>query len=143
MIEVEITTPERKLFKVQCSSITLPGLAGEFEVLEGHEPLLTSLKTGIVTLKEPKSIDEANDLGSSSVDHFRLMIAEGFAEVDQRHVTVLCEAAALPSEVDINQEKAFIEQLQDKLKHMSHQNEKEFNVAKAEIERATAKIGIV
>jgi len=121
----------------------LPGISGEFEVLEGHTPLLAALKTGIVTVSQPKNVDQTNDLGRMSVEQYRLMIAEGFAEIDTHHVTVLCEAAALPSEINIESERALLQHLQDKMKQLSEKDEKEFLLAQAEIEQATVKLSLM
>ncbi|MDA0712502.1 MAG: ATP synthase F1 subunit epsilon [bacterium] len=142
MIEFEIVTPQRKLFRIHCSSVTLPGLDGEFEILAGHAALLTALKTGIASVKEPKSIDEDELLFSTSPKNFRFMIAEGFAEVSHKKVSVLCEAAALPSEVNVDSEKALIQKLHEQMNQLSHENDKELKLAAAEIERATARIQI-
>lgn len=143
MIEFEIVTPQRKLFKINCLSVTLPGLDGEFEILSGHAALLTALKTGIASVKEPKSSEEEYDqLFSTSPKNFRFMIAEGFAEISHKKVTVLCDAAALPSEVNIESEKALIKKLHEQMNQLSHENDKELKLASAEIERATARIQI-
>ncbi len=143
MIELEIVTPERKLFKIQCEAAVLPGLAGEFEVLEGHAPLLAALKAGIVSIKRPQLLEKVEGLDFTGIDQYRLMIADGFAEVDAQHVTVICEGAALAGEVDTESERALIRQLHDKINTMSEKDEKEFNIAQVEIERATAKLSLL
>ncbi len=142
MIELEIVTPERRLFKIQCEAAVLPGLDGEFEVLEGHTPVLTALKTGILSIKKPKNTEEEG-FDFAGNDIYRIMIADGFAEVDAHHVTVICEGAALPSEVNTESERALIQQLHDKMKSLSAKDEKEFNIAQAEIERATVKLALM
>ena len=81
MIELEIVTPQKSLLKVMCESVTLPGATGEFEVLQGHAPLLSLLQSGSASFK--LSQGERTDL----------TIGEGFAQVDQQRVTVLCEQA--------------------------------------------------
>ena len=144
MITLEIVTPERRLFKIQCEAASLPGLDGEFEVLEGHTPLLAALKTGILSIRKPMRLEtETEEFNSACQDNYRVMIADGFAEIDAHHVTVLCEGAALPSEVNSESERALIQQLHDKMKLLSEKDEKEFSVAQAEIERATAKLSLM
>ena len=127
MIELEVVTPERHLLKVDCDSVALPGSMGEFEVLEGHTPLLTSLKSGILRYH-------------SNNEMVRLMIAEGFAEVGANHVTVLCEGAALASEINVETEKALIEKLKDDQSKLSQEDEQGYKRIEAELERSTAKI---
>lgn len=83
MIKLDIITPQKHFLDVSCESVTLPGAMGEFEVIEGHAPLLSLLKSGPASYK------------LSQGQHSNLTIGEGFAEVDQHHVTVLCEQADL------------------------------------------------
>jgi F-type H+-transporting ATPase subunit epsilon len=130
MIELEIVTPERHLLKVSCDSVTLPGALGEFEVLEGHTPVLSSLKAGILAYK-------------ANSDATRLMIAEGFAEVGPKRVTVLCEGAAFADEVNIETERALIEKLQKERSALAGKDAKEFKRVEAEIERSAAKLKLL
>jgi F-type H+-transporting ATPase subunit epsilon len=144
MIALEIVTPERRLFKIQCEAATLPGLDGEFEVLEGHTPLLAAIKTGILSIKKPERIEAAGEnFDFAGSDNYRVMIADGFVEVNAHQVTVICEGAALASEVNTESERALIQHIHDKMKLLSAKDEKEFKVAQAEIERATAKLSLM
>jgi F-type H+-transporting ATPase subunit epsilon len=127
MIELEVVTPERHLLKVNCDSVTLPGALGEFEVLEGHTPVLSGLKAGILAYK-------------ANSEATRLMIAEGFAEVGPKRVTVLCEGAAFADEVDAETERALIEKLQKERSVLASDDAKEFKRVEAEIERSAAKL---
>lgn len=127
MIELEVVTPERQMLKVMCDSVSLPGSAGEFEVLEGHTPVLAGLKAGILSY-------------ASQGSYTRIMVAEGFAEVGPSQVTALCEAAAFAEEVDVETEKALIEKLQGQRRQISEEDAKEFRRVEAEIERSMAKM---
>lgn len=127
MIELEVVTPERHLLKVACQSVTLPGALGEFQVLEGHTPVLSGLKAGILTYKV-------------AADATRLMIAEGFAEVGPHHVTVLCEGAAFADEVSVEDERTLIDKLRHEKSQLSQADAKEFKRVEAEIERSAAKL---
>lgn len=127
MIELEVVTPERHMLKVACESVALPGSLGEFEVLTGHTPVLSALKSGILSY-------------TSHGEKTRLMIAEGFAEVGPSHVTVLCEGAAFASEVDVETEKALIDKLNEEKRKLSQEDVKEFKRVEAELERSAAKM---
>jgi F-type H+-transporting ATPase subunit epsilon len=107
--------------------VSLPGSLGEFEVLEGHTPVLSSLKAGILAYK-------------NNAESVRLMIAEGFAEVGPKHVTVLCEGAAFANEVDVETERMLIEKLQKDRSQLTQDDAKEFKRVEAEIERSAAKL---
>ena len=127
MIELEVVTPERHMLKVACESVTLPGSLGEFEVLEGHTPVLSSLTAGILSYREKSDVT-------------RLMIAEGFAEVGPKHVTILCEGAAFADEVDVETERGSIEKLLKEKSQLAEHDTKEFKRVEAEIERSAAKL---
>jgi len=43
---LEIVTPDRKVFKGEVSSVTLPGKNGSFQILQNHAPIVATLKDG-------------------------------------------------------------------------------------------------
>jgi F-type H+-transporting ATPase subunit epsilon len=126
MIELEVVTPQRSLLKTLCDSVILPGSEGEFQVLPGHAPLLADLKPGTLSYGDQK-----------------LMVASGYAEVDQTRVTVMCEGAAWPGEVDLASEKTLLEQLESQLLQTATEDEKTLKSIEAQIESATARMRIV
>ncbi len=86
-MNLEILTPERKLYSGEVYGVQLPGVDGLFEVLERHAPMVSALKAG--QLKVLKS--------RSSHDHTLFTIQGGFVEVFHNKVTVLVEGA-VPAE---------------------------------------------
>lgn len=81
-MNLEILTPERKLYSGDVYGVQLPGVAGLFEVLEKHAPLVSALKAGKVKVLKDKN----------HFDYFT--IQSGFVEVVNNKVTVLVEGAA-------------------------------------------------
>lgn len=81
-MELEILTPERKLFSGEVYGVQLPGISGSFEVLDKHAPLVSALTAGKVKVLKDKS-------GASIV----FTINGGFAEVIHNRVSVLAEGA--------------------------------------------------
>ncbi|MBL7737269.1 MAG: ATP synthase F1 subunit epsilon [Chitinophagaceae bacterium] len=81
-MNLEILTPEKKLFSGDVYGVQLPGIAGLFEVLEKHAPLVSALKSGRLKILKDKS---------SNVSYFD--IQSGFVEVINNGVTVLVEGA--------------------------------------------------
>ena len=56
---LEILTPEKEIFKGDIKSVTLPGALGEFQILNQHAPIISTLTNGsiiIVTEKNEKNI---------------------------------------------------------------------------------------
>jgi F-type H+-transporting ATPase subunit epsilon len=85
-MNLEILTPEKKLFSDDVYGIQLPGVTGLFEVLEKHAPLVSALKAGRIKVLKDK--------------HQNLVffdIQSGFVEVHGNNVVVLAEGAS-PSE---------------------------------------------
>lgn len=82
-MQLEILTPEKKLYAGEVYGIQLPGISGSFEILEKHAPMVSALGKGTMKLLMDKS-------GSNNV---RYTIQGGFMEVIQNKVTVLVEGA--------------------------------------------------
>lgn len=82
-MQLEILTPERKLFAGEVYGIQLPGIAGSFEILEKHAPMVSALGRGTMKVLKDKT-------GQNST---RYSIEGGFMEVIQNKVTVLVEGA--------------------------------------------------
>ena len=78
---LEILTPDKKIFSGDVYGVQLPGIAGMFEVLERHAPLVSALKAGKLKILKDKS--------STSL----YTIQGGFVEVLNNKATVLVEGA--------------------------------------------------
>ena len=87
-MNLEILTPEKKLFSGEVYGVQMPGISGSFEVLEKHAPLVSALKAG--RLKVIKG-NPAGSGGQNYLAHFD--IQGGFVEVLNNKVTVLVEGA--------------------------------------------------
>ena len=81
-MNLEILTPEKKLFSGEVYGVQMPGISGSFEVLDKHAPLVSALKAGRVKVLKDKQ------------NHFvHFDIQGGFVEVINNRVTVLAEGA--------------------------------------------------
>jgi len=87
-MNLEILTPEKKLYSGEVYGVQMPGISGSFEVLEKHAPLVSALKAGrLKVLKDKPS-------GSGGQNHLAFFdIQSGFVEVINNKVTVLVEGA--------------------------------------------------
>ena len=75
-MQLEILTPEKKIFEGDVSIVTFPGVDGSFQVLDNHAPLISLLQSGAVEFK--------SNAGSQSVN-----ISGGVVEVLKNKVIVL------------------------------------------------------
>ncbi len=77
-MQLDILTPEKKIYSGEASSVSLPGTEGHFQVLNHHAPLISSLKAGVIKFK-------------TSSGETRVTAQSGFVEVLKNKVTVLVE----------------------------------------------------
>lgn len=82
-MNLEILTPEKKLFSGEVYGVQLPGTNGMFEILDKHAPLVAALKSGNLKVLKDKS-------ASQLVNY---TIQSGFVEVISNRATVLVEGA--------------------------------------------------
>jgi F-type H+-transporting ATPase subunit epsilon len=80
-MNLEILTPEKKLFSDEVYGVQLPGVNGSFEILNRHAPLISALKTGRIKVLNDKSHTTFFEIQS------------GFVEVLDNLITVLAEGA--------------------------------------------------
>ena len=78
---LEILTPEQKIFSGDVYGVQLPGIAGLFEVLDRHAPLVSALKDGTLKILKDKTQTASYNIKS------------GFVEVLNNKTTVLVEGA--------------------------------------------------
>jgi len=80
-MQLEILTPEHKIYSGNVYGIQLPGVEGSFEILEKHAPMVASLGKGKMKVIKDKNTTETYD------------ISAGFVEVLNNKVSVLIEGA--------------------------------------------------
>ena len=82
-LHFELVTPERLVRSEEVYMVVVPGTEGDFGVLEGHSPAMT-------TIRDAAALEIYASAGAAPE---RLMITGGFAEVSEKGLTVLAEAA--------------------------------------------------
>ena len=87
-MNLEILTPEKKIYSGEVYGVQMPGISGSFEVLEKHAPLISALKAGRLKVLKDKSAM------SGAQNHLAYFdIQSGFVEVLNNKITVLVEGA--------------------------------------------------
>lgn len=87
-VDFELVSPERLLVSQPVDMVVVPGGDGDFGVLPGHAPLISTVRSGVIEIYE----------GSAVTD--RIFVAGGFAEVTAERCTVLAELAMPVAEID-------------------------------------------
>jgi F-type H+-transporting ATPase subunit epsilon len=80
-MQLEILTPEHKVFSGTVYGVQLPGIEGSFEILDKHAPLIATLGKGKMKILKDKNHTELYEITS------------GFVEVLDNKATVLIEGA--------------------------------------------------
>jgi len=81
-MRLTIITPEKQLFDGSVKSVKVPGTDGQFEILNGHAPIVSSLQQGEVRV--------IRDNGEKQL----FAIEQGFVEVHRNEVSILVTQAA-------------------------------------------------
>lgn len=79
MLRLKIVSPERIEFEGEVTSVKVPGMAGSFEILTDHAPIISSLETGVAEYTEV------------SGQKTTLNILGGFVEVQKNEVSLCVE----------------------------------------------------
>ena len=130
-IFLEVVTPEKIVVSEATQIVAAPGSLGEFGVLIGHTPFLTTLKTGIMRF---------TDAGGKERYVF---VSEGFAEALPDKVTVLAESAERRRDINLERAKAAQERAEKRLAEDRSRQDIDFARAKAALERALVRIRLV
>ena len=89
-IHLIIITPKKTFYEGLVSSACMPTIDGEFGVMAGHTPFVAALFPGTFTIR----VDE---------DIKRFVVSEGYAEINQRAIIVICNSAEWPEEIKVRQ----------------------------------------
>lgn len=82
-LHFELVTPEKLLRSEDVHMVVVPGSEGDFGVLEGHAPFMSTIRDGNIEIYKTAS--------NQSPEIIR--VEGGFAEVNEKGLTVLAEKA--------------------------------------------------
>ena len=90
---LEIVSPEATLFTGDVTSVTVPGINGEFQMLANHAPIVSLLQEGNVKIEGNVIIDEANEskFSKDATGKTVLAITSGTIEMKDNKVIVLAD----------------------------------------------------
>jgi F-type H+-transporting ATPase subunit epsilon len=102
-LNLEIVSPEKKVFKGNVQAVTVPGELGEFQVLYNHAPIVAVLDIGRVKIKKEN--------GEENI----YAISGGVIEVNNNNVSVLAETIELNSDIDKSRAENALEKAEAKI----------------------------
>jgi F-type H+-transporting ATPase subunit epsilon len=126
MIKLEIVTPEKKVFDDAVDSVTVPTASGEIGIMPNHAPLISSLRSGILSYTRGGATE-------------KMVISGGFVEVSANKASVLADVAETSEEIDTalaRQER----EAADKIVSGWKGTEEELEAELEKLERANARL---
>jgi F-type H+-transporting ATPase subunit epsilon len=125
---LEIVAPSRQVVRSErVDEVLAPGSEGEFGVLPGHTPFLTTLKVGLLSYRE-------------GTEWHHLAVDWGYAEVGPDRVVILAEGADRASEIDLAEARLAKERAEKMLGEKLEQQD--YEKARIELLRAMIRIQV-
>jgi F-type H+-transporting ATPase subunit epsilon len=109
-LHFELVSPEKLVFSGEVTQVDRPGAEGDFGVMEGHAPLVTTLRPGIMTVVAGGNAQ-------------KIVVLGGFAEVSDKGLTVLADTADAVKDFDRAVIAARIAELEQQTAKMEQGNE--------------------
>jgi F-type H+-transporting ATPase subunit epsilon len=85
--QFDLVSPERMVFSGEVDQVDIPGTEGDFGVLAGHAPLVSTIRPGIMTV-------------FSNGKQEKIVVLGGLAEVSAKGLTVLADVATSIEDLD-------------------------------------------
>jgi|ERR1039457_2326724 F-type H+-transporting ATPase subunit epsilon len=127
-MKLEIVTPYSKVLDMEVDEVTASGKIGEFGVLPGHAPFLTSLKIGELAYKN-----------NGITEHMALNW--GYFEIQDDKIIVLVETAEASDQIDVERAKAALGRAEEALKKLTPED-KQHKIYEAALERAIIRMQV-
>lgn len=126
-LHLRIVTPDRTIVDRKVSGVSFVGVDGGYGILPGHAPLMTAISsTGTL------EVTEANG------EKLSMFVSDGFAQMQQNVLTLVCEAGEMAGEIDLERVKAAEAAAREKMEHLDRLSE-EFLKAEASLRKALAR----
>ncbi len=126
-LHLEVITPEKVILDEEVDEITITTVTGEISILPNHENLLTKILPGEMIIKK-----------NGKEDHFA--ITGGFLEVSENKISILADYAVHADNIEIA--KAQEAQERAKKRMQEHENDKDFQIAEAELRKAILELKV-
>lgn len=90
---LEIVTPESSIFQGDVESVTVPGVDGEFQMLNNHAAVVSLLKEGTIKIGGDVAIDKEfqNKFTKGDKGKFELPIKSGTVELNDNKIIILVD----------------------------------------------------
>ncbi len=134
-MNLTFVTPEKKILVNQpVESVVVPGFRGELDIRQGHAPLMTTMKAGVMRWKAKSGVDAGKEQ--------KAVVTWGYCEVSPDGVKVLADIVDFPDEIDAAEAKQNLQSAEKKLASQSL-SEAEFENLEKEVARMNSQLQLM
>ncbi len=126
-MNIEIVTPEAKVYEDTIESVAMPTTSGEIEILPGHIPIVTEIEPGEIIVGK---------MGTKQ----SLAISKGFAQFVGEKISILAEDAIHIDEIDESAVEEAQKRAEEALSTMKKMSDEEIAMLETQISFARAQI---
>lgn len=126
--DLRIVASNRVFFEGKCTSLMIPCVDGEKEILAHHEAMIIALTAGTMRI-----IDENGERQEA-------VCGRGFVAVHDNKVSVVTDTAERPDEIDENRAREAKERAEERLRQK--QSIREYYMTQAALSRAMARLKV-
>ncbi len=127
-LKLELVTPAKQVLSQEVDEIVAPGSLGQFGVLPGHTPLLTTLQVGELCYRQAER------------RHY-VAVNWGYVEVENDRVTILVETAEAEDEIDLERAERALGRAEKALAELTPED-KDFRIKQGALARALVRIQV-
>jgi len=113
-LEVELVSPEKKVFSKDADMVIISGTEGDFGVLPGHSPIISTIRPGSLEIHESSDIE-------------KMFVAGGIVEVLDDKVSILATEVINKDNIDVSNCETKISDYTSKMQTAENEIEKENN----------------
>ena len=125
---LEVVTPAKAVVNEEVQTVVAPGVLGEFGVLIGHTPFLTTIQTGGIRYVDAQGKEH------------HVFVSGGFAEALPDKVTILAESAERRKDIDLERAKAALKRAEERMAQKDKDDKIDAVRAEAALRRALVRI---
>jgi F-type H+-transporting ATPase subunit epsilon len=127
-LKLELVTPAKQVLSEEVDEIVAPGSLGQFGVLPGHIPMLTTLQVGELSYRQ------------AELRHY-VAVNWGYVEIERDRVTILVETAEAEDEIDLDRAKRALGRAEKALAELTPED-KDFRIQEGALARALVRIQV-
>ncbi|HEX9779438.1 MAG TPA: F0F1 ATP synthase subunit epsilon [Geopsychrobacteraceae bacterium] len=127
-LKLDLVTPAKQVLSEEVDEIVAPGSLGQFGVLPGHTPMLTTLQVGELSYRQGEQL------------HY-VAVNWGYVEIENDNVVILVETAEVEDEIDLDRARKALDRAEKVLAELSPED-KEFLARQGALQRALVRIQV-